>query len=359
MQTEIPCTLMRAGTSRGPFFLKDWLPAEEAARNAALVGAIGSMDSMPIDGLGGGNSLTSKVAIVSQSVRPGCDLDYLFAQVGFDPPSVDTRPNCGNMLAGVLPFAIERGLIKPRGDTTTARVFNVNTSVRVDATVSTPGGQLTYAGNARIDGVSTSAAPIYLHFVDAWGAGTGALFPTGNRKDVFDGIEVTCIDAAMPLMIVKAEALGVTGREPSSVLDSNAPLLQKLEQLRQQAGRAMGLGDVSNSVIPKPVLVSPTGDPLAIRSRYFTPKRCHTSHAVTGAIGVASAFLTPGTVATRAELPTPGRHLVSVRHPVGEMSIAVDVTDAEGGLQISGASVMRTVRKIFEGTLYLPAISLV
>ena len=201
---------MRAGTSRGPFFLREWLPDGDEARDQALIGAIGASDPLQLDGVGGGSTLNSKVAIVSRSKEPGCDLDYLFAQVGVGHRSVDTRPNCGNMLSGVAPFAIEQGLIAAQDGTTQVRVFNVNTRSRIDVTVRTPGGRVTYEGDARIDGVAGTAAPILLNFLDAWGAVTGQVFPTGQRIDTIDGIEVTCIDAAMPLMIVRASDLGVT-----------------------------------------------------------------------------------------------------------------------------------------------------
>src|SRR3954470_4588307 len=224
MQTSIPCVLMRAGSSRGPFFLREWLPDGDQARDEALIGAIGASDPLQLDGLGGGSSLNSKVAIVSRSSRPGCDVDYLFAQVGVGQRSVDVRPNCGNMLAGVVPFAIEQGLIAAGPQTTRARVFNVNTGARIDVTVCTPGGRVTYDGDARIDGVPGTAAPILLDFLDAWGAVTGQLFPTGRRIDTIDGTQVTCIDAAMPLMVVRAADLGVTGAETPVALDANAQL---------------------------------------------------------------------------------------------------------------------------------------
>ena len=219
-----------------PFFLREWLPEDPALLEQALVGAIGASDPLQLDGLGGGSSLNSKVAIVSRSMEPGCDIDYLFAQVGVGVRSVDFRPNCGNMLSGVVPFAIERGLIEPQGDRTTVRVFNVNTRARIDVTVCTPGGRLTYEGNARIDGVAGTAAPVLLSFLDCWGAVTGKLFPTGNRIDSIEGIEVTCIDAAMPLMIVRAEALDINGPEAPSELDANTKLLATLESLRRIAG---------------------------------------------------------------------------------------------------------------------------
>ena len=310
MSTTVPCTLMRAGTSRGPFFLREWLPADDEARDQALIGAIGASDPLQLDGVGGGSSLNSKVAIVSRSKEPGCDLDYLFAQVGLGQRSVDTRPNCGNMLSGVLPFAIEQGLVAAGEGTTTAVVFNVNTRSRIEVTVRTPGGRITYEGSTRIDGVAGTAAPIHLNFLDAWGAVTGSVFPTGRRVDIIDGVPVTCIDAAMPLMIVRADSLGVAGTESPIELDANRALLERLEELRLQAGRMMGLGDVSNSVVPKPVLVSAGEGADSITSRYFTPRRCHASHAVTGAIGVASAFALPGTVASGATSPAGTRSLV-------------------------------------------------
>jgi 2-methylaconitate cis-trans-isomerase PrpF/tripartite-type tricarboxylate transporter receptor subunit TctC len=350
----VPCTLMRAGTSRGPFFLRDWLPADPAALEQALIGAIGASDPLQLDGLGGGSSLNSKVAIVSRSREADCDLDYLFAQVGVGVRSVDLRPNCGNMLSGVVPFAIEQGLIEPAGDLTTVRVFNVNTRARIDVTVCTPGGHLTYDGDTRIDGVAGSAAPVRLSFLDCWGSVTGALFPTGRRTDIIDGTEITCIDAAMPLMIVKARALGVTGRETPAELDSNAVLLDRIEKLRRIAGERMGLGDVSASVIPKPVLVSPGDDPVSITSRYFTPLRCHSSHAVTGAIGVTTAFALPGTVASGSARPR-GTHRLAVLHPEGRIEVEIETQGEADDVSVSRAALLRTARKIMQGELTLPA----
>src|SRR4249920_2041447 len=213
MNRAIPCVLMRAGTSRGPFFLREWLPADDRERDEALIGAIGASDLLQVDGVGGGSTLTSKVAIVSRSSQPGCDVDYLFAQVGVGQKSVDTRPNCGNMLSGVAPFAIEQGLVATQDGETTVRVYNVNTRSRIDVTVLTPGRRVTYEGDTGIDGVAGTAAPIRLNFLDAWGALTGSLFPTGRRIDVIDDLPITCIDAAMPLVIVRASDLGLTGRE--------------------------------------------------------------------------------------------------------------------------------------------------
>ncbi|MET0581737.1 MAG: 4-oxalomesaconate tautomerase [Pseudoxanthomonas sp.] len=353
MSKILPCVLMRAGTSRGPFFLREWLPDVGETRDQVLIGAIGASDPLQLDGVGGGSTLNSKVAIVSRSTQPDCDLDYLFAQVGVGQRSVDTRPNCGNMLSGVLPFALEQGLLDATEGTTTARIYNVNTGARIEVTVQTPGRRITYDGDARIDGVAGTAAPIHLNFLDAWGAVTGSVFPTGHRIDTIDGTEVTCIDAAMPLMIVRAADLGLHGGESPVELDSNQPLLDRIEALRLVAGDMMGLGDVSNSVVPKPVLISAGDSADSITSRYFTPRRCHASHAVTGAIGVASAFALPGTVASRSE-PCGGVGNVTVLHPSGRIDIEVDVEGDGSAAQMKRASLLRTARKILQGELHIP-----
>ncbi|MFO1268655.1 MAG: tripartite tricarboxylate transporter substrate-binding protein [Rubrivivax sp.] len=335
----VPCVLMRAGTSRGPFFLRDWLPEDEAQRDEVLIGAIGASDHLGLDGVGGGSTLTSKVAIVSRSAREDCDVDYLFAQVGVGTRSVDTKPNCGNMLSGVGPFAIEQGLVTadsgPHG-TTRVRVFNVNTGSRIDVTVQTPGGRVRYAGVARIDGVAGTAAPIQLDFLDAWGAVTGSVFPTGRRIDVVEGVELTCIDAAMPLVMMRAADLGLKGTESPEELDANEVLLARIEQLRCIAGRAMGLGDVAKSVVPKPVLVSAGDSEHAITSRYFTPRRCQQLARGDRAIGVAAAFALPGTVASSALRTTSARN-VSVLHPQGRIDVAVEIEGSGEAARITRA----------------------
>jgi 2-methylaconitate cis-trans-isomerase PrpF/tripartite-type tricarboxylate transporter receptor subunit TctC len=353
MNFVLPCVLMRAGTSRGPFFLREWLPQDETLRDEVLIGAIGASDLLQVDGVGGGSTLTSKVAIVSRSAQPDCALDYLFAQVGVGQRSVDTRPNCGNMLAGVVPFAIEQGLVTAQDGETTVRVYNVNTGARIDVTVLTPGGRVTYDGDTGLDGVAGTAAPVRLNFLDAWGAVTGSLFPTGQRIDVIEGLSVTCIDAAMPLVILRASELGLTGREAPHELDARPELLARIESVRRAAGLRMGLGDVSQSVVPKPVIASAGDDGFSITSRYFTPRRCHASHAVTGAIGVATAFALPGTVASGAALPE-GAHTVSVLHPQGRIGVEVALQGHGQEARIQRAALVRTARKIFAGELHIP-----
>lgn len=354
MNLSLPCVLMRAGTSRGPFFLKDWLPRDERARDAALIGAIGAADMLQVDGVGGGSTLTSKVAIVSRSARADCDVDYLFAQVGVGERTVDTRPNCGNMLSGVAPFAIEQGLVQAAAGETCVRVFNVNTGSRIDVTVLTPEGKVTYDGSAEIDGVPGKAAPIRLAFLDASGAVTGKLFPTGQRIDLIEGLPVTCIDSAMPLVIFRAADLGLLGTESPAALDADAALLARIESVRRIAGERMGLGDVSKSVVPKPVIVVPAQAADSIVSRYFTPWRCHASHAVTGAIGVATARALPGTVASGARCE-PGRRILSILHPQGRIEVEVDVRGHGSDVRVERAALLRTARKILQGELHLPA----
>ena len=344
---------MRAGTSRGPFFLREWLPQDEAERDEVLIGAIGASDLLQLDGVGGGSTLTSKVAIVSRSRQPGCDVDYLFAQVGVGQRSVDTRPNCGNMLSGVGSFAIEQALVEACDGMTTVRVFNVNTRSRIDVTVQTPGGRVTYTGSTRIDGVGGTAAPIRLDFLDAWGSVTGRVFPTGRRTDLIEGVSVTCIDAAMPLVIMRPRDLGVTGRESPEELDANADLLERIERVRRAAGPMMGLGDVAHSVVPKPVLASDGENADSVTSRYFTPRRCHASHAVTGAIGVATAFALPGMVASGAGA-APGIRTIAVLHPAGRIEVEIEIEGTGDAARVQRAALVRTARKIMQGELHLP-----
>ena len=347
---------MRGGTSRGPYFRAEDLPNDAIERDRVLLSIMGSPHPSQINGLGGGSTLTSKVAIVSRSTHAGCDADYLFAQVSIDKATVDTRPNCGNMLSGIGPFAIEEGLVKAHVGETTVRIFNINTQTIVEATVQTPGGHVNYEGETRIDGVPGTGAPIVLSFLNAEGGVTGSLFPTGSRIDTIDGVEVTCIDIAMPLMVIEAGSLGLKGNERPDELDTNPALMRRIEQLRLEAGRRMGLGDVSDSVVPKPVLVSQGDGPFAVQSRYFTPHRCHAAHAVTGAIAVASSFVIPGTVTHRlGDLQLPFSGNISVVHPVGRIEISLDANVVGGQIRITRAGVVRTARKIMKGSVFIPS----
>src|SRR6266850_558346 len=252
----IPCVLMRGGTSRGPYFLASDLPSDAAERDAVLIQVMGSGHELQVDGIGGGHPLTSKVAIVSRSRVPGVDVDYLFAQVNVRERFVDTSPNCGNMLAGVGPFALETGLVSAKDGVSSVRIYNVNTKKLIEARIETPGGRVNYDGNAAIDGVPGTAAPIHLAFLDAAGAKTGKLFPTGNPRDMIAGVTVSCIDAAMPIVAMRAADMGKTGYESPADFAADRAFMTRLEALRLEAGAAMGLGDVRKLVIPKPVLVA-------------------------------------------------------------------------------------------------------
>lgn len=348
---SIPCALMRGGTSRGPVFLASDLPVDIAERDQVLVAAMGAGHELQVDGLGGGNPLTSKVAIVGPASKAGADVDYLFAQVKVTERVVDTSPNCGNMLATVGPFAIERGLVKATDGTTLVRIHNVNTGKIIEARIETPGGRVRYDGLTHIDGVPGTAAPIRLAFLNAAGAKTGKLLPSGLACETIDGINVSLIDAAMPLVIIEAEQMGKTGHEAPAELDADRQFMRWLELIRREAGRRMGLGDVSGLVIPKPVLISAPQNGGTFCARYFMPHSCHKALAVTGAVGLATAATTPGTcVAARVGAGADLRRIV-IEHPSGSLELAID--HAADGAPI--ISVIRTARMILDGSLYLPA----
>jgi 2-methylaconitate cis-trans-isomerase PrpF len=351
MDRRVPCVLMRGGTSRGPFLLASDLPSDTAARDAVLVRIMGSPDALQLDGLGGGKSITSKAAIVSRSRQSGADVDFLFAQVKVHEARVDTKPNCGNMLSGVGPFAIEAGLVPAHDPETLVRIFNVNTNTLVEAIVQTPGRHVRYDGATCIDGVREPAAPIKLTFLDAMGAMTGNLLPTGNLIELIDGIEASCVDLAMPVVIMAAEAFGKSGAETPEALEADRALFARLAAIRLEAGRRMGLGDVSRMVVPKPVLVSRPRNGGSITSRYFTPLTCHRSHAATGALVVAAAALLPGSVASRFIEPAGiAGGTVRIEHPAGRIETNLEIT----GGDIRRASLVRTARRIFEGHVLVP-----
>ncbi len=348
---RIPCVLMRGGTSRGPFFLEADLPEHPEARDGVLLAALGSPHALQVDGIGGGNPLTSKVAIIGRSVRPGIDVEYLFAQVAVDRPHVDLSPNCGNMLSAVAPFAIEAGLVKAQTGETIVRVLNRNTSTVVEAVVQTPHGRVLYDGATAIDGVPGTAAPIRLTFLDAMGSKTGALLPTGAAREYIDNMPVTLIDYAMPMVLLRASDLGIAGDERPEDLDANAPLLERLEVIRREAGQRMGLGDVAGRIIPKVGVLSPARHGGTITSRYFVPHRCHRNHAVTGALCTAAACRLPGSIAFDLAAPGPSSP-VTLEHPSGRIEIDLSLDDAG---HVERASLVRTARRIFEGSIIVPA----
>ena len=361
-QRAIPCMFMRAGTSRGPFFLLEDLPADPEVRDRVLLAAMGSPDPRQIDGLGGATTVTSKVAMVSPSQRPGIDVDYHFAQVWLDKAIVDTAPSCGNMLAGVGPFAIERGLVTADADETRVRIFDVNTGSRIEAIVQTPGGAVTYAGDQRIDGVPGTGAPVVLSLSDVVGSKCGAMFPTGAVQEDIDGVPVSCIDVAMPMVMMRARDLGLSGYNPEEIT-GNSTLLRRIEKIRLEAGRRMGLGDVAESVTPKVGILAPPRCGGVVYSCYLTPHHVHAAHAVTGAICVACCVSMRGTIASGVAWLSAERITGIATNVVASVRIenpsgAIDVgLEAEGGgaeLEVRRAGVVRTVRKLMDGEVFLP-----
>lgn len=350
MSDPVPCLWMRGGTSKGGYFLAADLPADPAARDALLLRVMGSPDPRQIDGMGGADPLTSKVAVVRRSDRTGIDVDYLFLQVFVDQAIVSDGQNCGNILAGVGPFAIERGLVAANADVTPVAIFMENTGQVAVAQVQTPGGRVTYSGDAAIDGVPGTAAPIPLMFRDTAGSTCGALLPTGNLVDHVAGTKVTLIDNGMPCIIILAEDMGITGHESRETLDTDTGLKTRLEAIRLAAGPLMNLGDVTDKSVPKMMLVAPpaAGGSLAVRS--FIPHRCHAGIGVLGAVSVATAALLPGSPAAAvANLPPGSIKTIVIEHPTGVTECVVTVDDAG---QVVEAGMLRTARLLMDGKVF-------
>lgn len=354
-QTAIPCVYMRGGTSKGPFFLADDLPRDSALRDRVLLAVMGSPDARQIDGLGGADPLTSKVAIISKSSRAGIDVEYLFAQVIINRAVVDTNPNCGNMLAGVGPFAIDTGLVSAQNPETVVRIFNVNTRAVIHAAIKTPGGQVQFDGDVAIDGVPGTGAPISLNFLDAVGSKTGKLLPTGRARDVVEGVAVSCVDLAMPMVVARAVDFVKTGYESKAELNADTALLARMEHVRKAAGLLMGMGDVTGKVVPKFCLIAPPRHGGAITSRYFVPDSCHAAHAVTGGLCLAATCVLPGSIAEGiAELPPGPRRMIVIEHPSGTLGTEFELEGPPDAPIIKRAAFLRTARKLMSGVVYIP-----
>jgi 4-oxalomesaconate tautomerase len=350
MSDGIRCMWMRGGTSKGGYFLKADLPADTATRDAFLLHAMGSPDSRQIDGMGGADPLTSKVAVVAKSAREGADIDYLFLQVFVDQAIVTDTQNCGNILAGIAPFAIERGLVVAADDETRVAIFMENTGQIAVATVATPGGIVTYDGDARIDGVPGTAAAIPLEFRDTAGSSCAALLPTGNAVDIIDGVACTLIDNGMPCVVLRAADVGATGYETREDLDAATELKARVESIRLQAGPLLNLGDVAQKSVPKMMLVAAPANGGAIAVRSFIPHRAHASIGVLGAVSVATACLVEGSPAAMvARVPAGRRKTLSVEHPSGETTCVLD-TDETG--TVTTAALLRTARKLMDGAIF-------
>ncbi|MFC4594835.1 MULTISPECIES: 4-oxalomesaconate tautomerase [Sphingobium] len=341
---------MRGGTSKGGYFLAEDLPSDTAARDAFLLRVMGSPDPRQIDGMGGADPLTSKVAVVSKSSRDGVDVDYLFLQVFVDQAIVTDAQNCGNILAGVGPFAIERGLVAAREGETRVAIYMENSGQIAIATIQTPGGRVRYDGDARIDGVPGAAAAIPLEFRDTAGSSCGALLPTGNATDEVEGVPVTLIDNGMPCVVMKAADVGITGYEDRDTLDNDAILKARIEKIRLAVGERMNLGDVREKSVPKMMLVAPPRNGGAITVRSFIPHRAHASIGVLGAVSVATACLIEGSPAAEvAVIPEGSRKTLSVEHPTGETTCVMELDD-QGN--VASAAMLRTARKLMDGEVF-------
>ncbi len=354
-QTGIPYIFMRGGTSKGPFFKRSDLPEDLDDLAEVLISAVGGGHPINIDGVGGGVSVTTKVVMLSRSNDDWADIDYFFAQVAVEERLVDYKPTCGNMLSGVGPAALEMGLM-PAGDgETEIKIHAVNTGARIVANIKTPGGRVDYLGDAQIDGVPGTAAPIELKFMDVAGSATGAFLPTGNLLDQIDGIDVTCMDVAMPMVIARASDFGLSGYETREELDANTDFFARFEALRLKAGERMGMGDVTKSVTPKFGLLAPANQGGTIATRYFDPWKTHPTLAVTGSQCMASCALTPGTVADELlERPEGSPVKVVLEHPLGAMDVIVDY-EIKDGFSLNSAGLIRTARKLAQGEIFVPS----
>ncbi|MGB7241126.1 MAG: 4-oxalomesaconate tautomerase [Sulfitobacter sp.] len=355
-QTAIPFLLMRGGTSRGPYLKRADVPQDLDLLAEVLISMVGSGHPLNIDGIGGGAAVTTKVAMLSRSDDDWADVDYFFAQVSVEDRLVDFKPTCGNILSGVGPAAIEMGLVAAQDGETLVNIRAVNTGAKVVARVQTPGGVVHYDGAAQIDGVPGTAAPVALQFMETVGGVTGSFLPTGNLKDHIDGVEVTCMDVAMPMVIAKAESFGLSGYETAAELDENTDFFARMEAVRLKAGALMGMGDVSKSVTPKFGLLAPAAHGGTIATRYFMPWKCHPTMAVTGAQCLASCVLTPGTVADgMAAIPNETPAKVTLEHASGVIDVVVDFEYASSGFALKSAGLVRTARKLAAGEVFVPA----
>ena len=355
MQTPIPCCLMRGGSSKGLYFKADDLPTDSEQRDRVLVAAMGA-DSRQIDGGGGAHPLTSKVAIISPSLSDDADIDYLFVQVVVGEGRVDTTPNCGNMLAGVGPFAIETGLFEAQDPETSVRIRMLNSGNLCELRILTPAGVVNYSGDAAIDGVPGTAAPITCNYLDVAGSVSGSLLPTGNVVDEFDGILATCIDNGMPVVVLRAADFGRTGYESCAELDADTELKNRLESIRLQAGPLMNLGDVTKKVVPKMSLIAPPRAGGHVSTRTFIPHDCHAAIGVLGAVSVATACILPGSVADGiATVPSGAIKQMSVEHPSGEFSVTLEIGGTAAAPTVLKAGLLRTARMIMQGEVLIPS----
>ena len=353
-QISVPCVLMRGGTSKGPYFKLSDVPEDRTELERFLLAVMGSPDERQIDGVGGADWLTSKAAMVGPSARPDADLDYLFGQVLIDEARVDFAPNCGNLTAAVGPFALETGMIEAGDPETRVRIFNINTNANIEAVIQTPGGKVVYEGDTAIDGVPGTAAPIELFFKDLVGTKTGKLMPTGNRVDVIEGVEVSCFDVAVPMIIVRAADMGLTGYESPDEINARRDFFEQLERIRVSASHKMGMGDPTGSVVPKFCVVSAPRAGGAVNARYMVPHTCHRTFPLVGGQCLAAACVTQGTVLDGlARVDDANRQSLEIEHPVGRLETVIAFSGSRAQPEIEGIGFVRTARRLMEGRVFL------
>lgn len=356
-QTAIPCTVMRGGTSKGLYFRASDLPKDEATRDRVLLAAMGSPDPRQIDGMGGADPLTSKIAIMNPSVRDDADVDYLFLQAFVDQARVDGSQPCGNILAGVGHFAIEQGWVACQGAITDVRIYMINTDSIAVAHIETPGGVVNYDGDARTDGVPGTSAPVPIDFLDVAGSSCGALLPTGHLRDTINGVEVTCIDNGMPVVLMRATDFGITGNESPEAMEANEKLKKKVEAIRLIVGPMMNLGDVTKKTVPKMCLISKPLNGGAVSTRNFIPHRVHKAIGVFGAVSVATACVLPGSVADGIAVvgKSTGATQLDVEHPTGFFTVEMEVANKNGEISVARSALLRTARKLMSGEVFISA----
>ncbi len=350
--TGVRCMIMRGGSSKGAYFLRDDLPADPRERDNLLLRIMGSGDARQIDGMGGAHPLTSKVAIVGTGTN-GADIDYLFLQLGVEENVVSDRQNCGNLLAGVGPFAVERGLVEvaPDIDNVAFTIYMQNTASTATATFTTASGMPVYEGGTAISGVPGLASAVRLTFDDIAGSSTGSLLPTGNARDSVAGVDCTLVDNGMPVVVLRADAVGTTGYESCAALEANRTLRTTLENIRLQAGQLMNLGDVADTTVPKLTLVAPPRIGGDISTRTFIPHRCHDAIGVLGAVSVATAALLPGSPASEV-LTSSASGTVMLEHPTGTFEASIVVRSDDTATTVESAGIVRTARKLMDGIVF-------
>jgi 2-methylaconitate cis-trans-isomerase PrpF len=355
-QTRIPCVIMRGGTSRGPYFHRSDLPADRETLTRVLLAVMGSPHERQIDGIGGAAWLTSKVAMVGPSERPDADVDYLFGQVLVERPTVDYAPNCGNMTAGVGPFAIESGLVAARDGTTPVRIRNVNTGALIEALVETPGGHVTYEGGAQIDGVPGTAAPVMLYFSNVTGSITGRLLPTGKPRELIDGIEVSCVDVAVPMIILRAADLGKSGAESKAELDKDRAFFERLERIRVEGSRRMGMGDPTGRVVPKLCMIAPPRAGGSLTARYFVPQETHATFPLVGGMCLSGASVIGGSLVEEVmDCSDAPEQSLLIEHEVGQLETSIIFDGNRAAPAIRRVGFLRTARRILQGEILIPS----